>query len=129
MSAGPAPCLQAIASYREDLVVGVAWLCTWDWLADLWAHDGMPLVRGHACYRKAIHGGKAHNDRMDAQTIAVWLRGGMLPHASVSPAALRATRDLLRRRRPLTRTRAALLAPMQHTHSQYHWPELGKQLA
>ena len=78
---------------------------------------------------KAIHGGKATNDTLDAQTIAVLLRGGMLPQASVSPAEMRATRDLFRRRVPLTRKRAALLAPIQHTTRQYTLPEIGKKIA
>jgi hypothetical protein len=30
---------------------------------------------------KAIHGGTAKNDQIDAQKIAVLLRGGMLPQA------------------------------------------------
>jgi transposase len=42
---------------------------------------------------------------------------------------MRATRDLLRRRRHLMRKRAALLAHIQQTNSQYHLPEIGKQLA
>jgi transposase len=42
---------------------------------------------------------------------------------------MRATRDLLRRRMPLMRKRAALLAHMQHTNSQYHRPAIGQQLA
>jgi hypothetical protein len=46
---------------------------------------------------KAVHGGKAKNDRLDAQKIAVLLRGGMLPQAYAYPATMRATRDLLRR--------------------------------
>jgi hypothetical protein len=58
----------------------------------------MPLVLGHALYRKAIHGGKAKNAKIDAPKIAVLLRGGMLPQACVYPAAMRAPRDLLRRR-------------------------------
>jgi hypothetical protein len=41
----------------------------------------MPVVLGHALYLKAIHGGKAQNDRIDAQQIAALLRGGMLPQA------------------------------------------------
>jgi hypothetical protein len=32
---------------------------------------------------KAIHGGKAKNDKIDSQKIAALLRGGMLPKASV----------------------------------------------
>jgi hypothetical protein len=47
---------------------------------------------------KAIHGGKAKNDKIDSQKIAALLRGGMLPQAYVYPAERRATRDLLRRR-------------------------------
>jgi transposase len=78
---------------------------------------------------KAIHGGKAKNDRIDAHNIAVLLRGGMLPQASVDPAAQRATRDLLRRRLHLTRTRAEWLAPIQHTNRQDNLPEIGKKLA
>ena len=63
---------------------------------------------------KAIQGGKATNDKIDAQKIAVLLRGGRLPQASVSPAGRRATRDLLRRRMPLARQRGTLLAHVQH---------------
>jgi transposase len=78
---------------------------------------------------KAIHGGKAKNDKIDAQKIAVLLRGGMLPQAYVYPAEMRATRDLLRRRMHLTRKRAELLAHIQNTNSQYNLPELGKKIA
>jgi len=78
---------------------------------------------------KALQGGKAQNEKIDAHTIAVLLRGGMLPHAYVYPAEMRATRDLRRRRCPLVRQRAELLAHIQNTNSQYTLPELGKKLA
>jgi transposase len=78
---------------------------------------------------KAIHGGKAKNDKIDAPKIAVLLRGGMMPQAYVYPAERRATRDVLRRRCPLARKRAELLAHMHNTNSQYNLPELGKRLA
>src|SRR6266545_5878893 len=78
---------------------------------------------------KAIHGGKAKNDKIDSHKIAVLLRGGMLPQAYVYPANMRATRDLLRRRMYLTRKRAELLAHIQNTNSQYNLPEIGKKLA
>jgi transposase len=129
MKAAPEPFLKAIAPYREDLVVCVACIFTWYWLADLCAHAGIPFVLGHALYMKAIHGGKAKNDKIDAHKIAVLLRGGMLPQAYVYPANMRATRDLLRRRMYLTRKRAELLAHIQHTNSQYTLPEIGKKLA
>jgi transposase len=89
----------------------------------------MPVVLGHALSMNAIHGGKATHDKIDAQNIAVLLRGGMLPQTYVSPAEMRATRDLLRRRLHLTRQRAALLTHVQQTNWQYNLPESGKQLA
>jgi transposase len=104
-------------------------LFTWYWLADLWAQEGIPFGLGHALYMKAIHGGKATNDTIDAHKTAVLLRGGMLPQAYVYPAEMRATRDLLRRRMSLMRQRAALLTHVQNTNSQYKLPEIGKKLA
>src|SRR2546425_6884615 len=129
MPVGPEPFLKTIAPYRTDLVVCVECIFTWYWLADLCAREGIPFVLGHALYMKAIHGGKATNDKIDAQKIAVLLRGGMLPQAYVYPAEMRATRDLLRRRLHLTRKRAELLAHIQNTNSQYNLPEIGKKLA
>jgi hypothetical protein len=58
----------------------------------------MPFVLGHVFSMTAIHGGEAETDTINAQKIAVLLRGGMLPQTSVDPADRRATRDLLRRR-------------------------------
>src|SRR5262250_1885178 len=129
MPAGPEPFLKAVAPYREDLVVCVECIFTWYWLADLCAREGIPFVLGHALYMKAIHGGKAKNDKIDSQKIAVLLRGGMLPQAYVYPAEMRATRDLLRRRMHLTRKRAELLAHVQNTNSQYNLPAIGKKIA
>jgi hypothetical protein len=102
---------------------------TWDWLAALGAREGIPGVLGHALSMQALHGGKAKNEKMDAQKIAVLLRGGMSPPASVYPAALRATRALLRRRMPLVRKRAELLAQVHNTPSQDNLPEMGKHIA
>jgi Transposase len=129
MPAAPEPLLKTIAPYREDVVVCVECIFTWYWLADLCAQEGIPFVLGHALYMKAIHGGKAKHDKIDSQKIAALLRGGMLPQAYVYPAAMRATRDLLRRRMHLARKRAELLAHIQQTNSQYHLPAIGKKIA
>ena len=128
MKASPEMFLKAIAPYRADLVVCVECIFTWYWLADLCAQEGIPFVLGHALYMKAIHGGKAKNDKIDSQKIAALLRGGMLPEAYVYPAEMRATRDLLRRRTHLMRKRAELLAHVQNTNSQYNLPEIGKKI-
>src|SRR5229473_5318507 len=129
MPATPEALRKAIAPYRGQIVLAAACLFTWYWLADLCAEHAIPFVLGHALSMKAIHGGKAKNDKLDAQKIAVLLRGGMLPQAYVYPAERRATRALLRRRCPLMRKRAELLAHRQNTNSQYHLPEIGKKVA
>jgi transposase len=129
MKTSPELFLKAIAPYREDLVVCVECIFTWYWLADLCAQEGVPFVLGHALYMKAIHGGKAKNDKIDAQKIAVLLRGGRLPQAYVYPADMRTTRDLLRHRIHLVRKRAELLTHVQQTNRQYNLPEIGKDIA
>jgi transposase len=128
MQTNPETFLKVIAPYREGLVVAVECMFTWYWLADLCAHEGIPFVLGHALYMKAIHGGKAKNDKIDSQKIAVLLRGGMLPQAYVYPAQMRATRDLLRRRMHLAHKRAELLAHVQNTNSQYNLPAIGQKI-
>jgi hypothetical protein len=44
---------------------------------------------------KAIHGGKAKTDKIDAHKIALLLRGDMLPQAYVYPKSMRETRGRL----------------------------------
>ena len=55
--------------------------------------------------------------------------GALLPQAYVYPAAMRATRDLLRRRMHPMRKRAELLTHVQQTNWQYNMPEIGKKIA
>lgn len=129
MPAAPEPFRKALAPYRDGLVGAVECIVTWYGLADLCAQEKMAFVLGHALSMQAIHGGQANNDTIDSHKIAVLLRGGMLPQASVYPAEMRATRDLLRRRTPLMRKRAERLAPVQHTTSQYNLPEIGTKIA
>jgi transposase len=69
---------------------------------------------------KAIHGGKAKNDKIDSEKIAMLLRGGMLPQAYVYPREMRATRDLMRRRLFFVQRRAELLAHIKMTFQQYN---------
>jgi len=112
--------LAVIEPFRENVVVAVECMFTWYWIADLCAKEALPFVLGHALYMKAIHGGKAKNDKIDSHKIAVLLKGGMIPMAYTYPAKMRATRDLLRRRNHLMRKRAELYAHIQNTRSQYN---------
>jgi transposase len=129
VAASPAAFLDAVAPYRDGLAVACECMFAWYWLADLCSEQGIPFVLGHALYMKAIHGGKAKNDQIDAEKIARLLRGGNLPVAYVYPRAMRATRDLLRRRTFLVRQRAQLLAHLVNTNSQYNLPPFAKKLS
>jgi transposase len=127
--ASPAACLEIVAPYRTNLVVAAECMFTWYWLADVCAAEGITFVLGHALAMKAIHGGKAKNDKLDSHKIAVLLRGGMLPQAYVYPAGMRSTRDLLRRRLHLVRKRGQLLAHIQNTRAQYNLRAFENRLA
>src|SRR6516164_2418231 len=78
---------------------------------------------------KAIHGGKAKNDQIDAAKIAGLLRGGLFPMAYVYPRDMRETRDLLRRRTYFVRQRAQLIAHIVNTNSQYNLPPFDRKLS
>ncbi len=119
----PKSFLRLIKPYRDGLVVGCECMFTWYWLADLCADEDIPFVLGHALYMRAIHGGKAKNDKIYSHKIAVLLRGGTFPLAYTYPKKMRATRDLLRRRNHLARKRGELIAHIQNTASQYNLPE------
>ena len=120
--------LQTLAPYRPDVVVAVECLFAWYWVADLCRAEKIPFVLGHALYMKAIHGGKAKNDDIDAEKIGRLLKGGTIPVAYVYPPGLRETRDLLRRRMYLVHQRAALIAHVQIVNAQYNLPEFSKKL-
>jgi transposase len=131
LAAGPDAFRQAIAPFctsPRGLVVACECMFAWYWLADWCQEEKIPFVLGHALYLKAIHGGKAKNDRIDAEKIARLLRGGNLPVAYVYPKGMRETRDLLRRRTFLVRRRAELLAHLVNTNSQYNRPALTQKL-
>ena len=126
--ADPQRFLAFVGPYREDLVVGAECVFCWYWLADLCEDNGIPFVLGHALYMKAIHGGKAKNDRIDSRKIAHLLLGCMFPLAYVYPRGMRAARDLLRRRMYFVRHRAEMMAHIKNTASQYNLPEVGGRL-
>jgi transposase len=120
--------LRAVAPFRDDLVVGIECIFCWYWLADLCAREDIPLVLGHALYMKAIHGGKAKNDKIDSHKIAVLLRAGAIPVAYVYPRGMRATRDLLRRRLFFVRKRSELFTHIRITFHQLNLPVPSGQL-
>jgi transposase len=129
LPAGPGVFLDAVKPFREGLVVGCECMFAWYWLADLCEDESIAFTLGHALYMKAIHGGKAKNDRIDSAKIAAMLRGGMFPMAYVYPRAMRETRDLLRRRSFFVRQKAQLIAHITNTNSQYNLPSFERKLS
>src|SRR6266498_2763439 len=129
INSNPNEFLRIIAPFREELVVGVECMFAWYWLGDLCRRENIEFVLGHALYMKAIHGGKAKSDKIDAHKIAALLRGGTFPFSYTYPPEMRATRDLMRRRNFLVRKRAELIAHIQNTAIQYNLPEIGFNLA
>jgi hypothetical protein len=118
VAAGPKAFLQAIGPYRDGIVVGVECMFAWYWLADLCQQENIAFALGHALYMRLIHGGKGKNDRIDADKIARLLLSKAVPLAYAYPKGMRETRDLLRRRTHLVRTRGGLLTHVQIVNSQ-----------
>jgi len=122
IKACPMQLSETIQPYLEDLVIGVECMHCWYWVADFCEAQNIPFILGHALYMKAIHGGKTKNDKIDSYKIAHLMRGGNFPLAYTYPKAMRATRDLLRRRTRLVRHGADLKAHVANTTSQYNLP-------
>jgi len=113
---------QILAPYIGNIVVGVECMHCWYWVSDFCESLSVDFILGHALYMKAIHGGKAKNDRIDSHKIAKLIRGGNFPLAYTYPKEMRATRDLLRRRIKIVRHGAHLKAHVSNTTSQYNLP-------
>jgi len=122
ISAKPELLRNILEPYIGNIVVGVECMHCWYWVADYCEELNVDFILGHALYMKAIHGGKAKNDRIDSYKIAKLIRGGNFPLAYVYPKEMRATRDLLRRRLKIVRHGAHLKAHVANTTSQYNLP-------
>ncbi len=120
--ASPDPLKKLLEPYLGNIVVGVECMHCWYWVSDFCEDLGVDFILGHALYMKAIHGGKAKNDRIDSFKIANLIRGGNFPLAYTYPKEMRATRDLLRRRTKIVRHGAHLKAHVSNTTSQYNLP-------
>ena len=120
--ADPQKLKQILEPYIGNIVVGVECMHCWYWVSDFCNDLGVDFILGHALYMKAIHGGKAKNDRIDSFKIVKLIRGGNFPLAYVYPKKMRATRDLLRRRMKIVRHGADLKAHVANTTSQYNLP-------
>ena len=122
IKADPHQLHKLLKPYIGQVVVGVECMHCWYWVSDFCREMNVEFILGHALYMKAIHGGKAKNDKIDSYKIASLMRGGNFPLAYNYPAETRATRDLLRRRTYVMRHGSELKAHVVNTDSQYNLP-------
>ena len=61
---------KALKPFRDDLIIAIECTFAWYWVADFCEDNNISFVLGHALYMKAIHGGKAKNDKIDSYKIA-----------------------------------------------------------
>ena len=122
IKADPHQLHKLLKPYIGQVVVGVECMHCWYWVSDFCREINVEFILGHALYMKAIHGGKAKNDKIDSYKIASLMRGGNFPLAYNYPAETRATRDLLRRRTYVMRHGSELKAHVVNTDSQYNLP-------
>jgi transposase len=81
---------------------------TWWWLVDLLERLGHEPVLSHPKATRAIAAARLKNDKVDAQRLALLLRGELLPTVWIPPAALREARELVRHRITLVWLRSAV---------------------
>jgi transposase len=71
---------------------------TWWWFVDLVERLGHHAILSNPKQTKAIAAARLKNDRVDAERLALLLRGDLLPTVWIPPAGLREARELVRHR-------------------------------
>jgi transposase len=71
---------------------------TWWWLVDLLEDLGHQPVLSHPKQTKAIASARLKNDKVDAERLALLLRGDLLPTVWIPPREIREARELVRHR-------------------------------
>lgn len=114
----PDDVLKFLERFRPDCKVAVESMGSHYWLVDALEEAGYEFQLAHPLMVKAIAYAKVKTDKADARTIAGLLRLGMLPRAYNYPKALRALRDLSRKRSMLVEERALHYRDLQYLHQQ-----------
>jgi len=90
--------LQAFFGLPPRTPVAIEASGTWWWLVDLLERVGHQPVLSHPKQTKAMAAARRKNDRVDAERLALLLRGELLPTVWIPPAELREARELIRHR-------------------------------
>src|SRR5262245_7688248 len=96
---------------------------TWWWIVDLLEELGHQPILSNPKQTKAIAAARLKNDRVDAERLAVLLRGDLLPTVWIPPSEIRQARELLRHRVQLVWTHrnqesaSGIVSTTKHTSS------------
>ena len=104
----PARMEQFFATLGSPARVAIEASGTWWWLVDLLERLGHQPVLSHPKQTKAIAAARLKNDRVDAERLALLLRGDLLPAVWIPSADLREARELIRHRVRLVRIRTGI---------------------
>ena len=108
----------ALAPHRESIRgIAVESTYNWYWLVDGLMNEGYQLHLVNTAAVKQYEGLKYSSDQHDARWLAHLLRLGILPEGYIYPKkerALRALRDLARKRSQLVRTRTTQILSIQN---------------
>jgi transposase len=86
---------------------------TWWWLVDLLERLGHRPILSNPKQTKAIAAARLKNDRVDAERLALLLRGDLLPTVWIPSTALREARELVRHRIQLVWLRSVIRNRLQ----------------
>lgn len=104
---------QFFAQLPPQTPVAVEASGTWWWLIDLLEQLGHRPVLSNPKQTKAIAAARLKNDRVDAERLALLLRGDLLPTVWIPPASLREARELVRHRIQLVWLRSVVRNRLQ----------------
>ena len=111
--------LALLAAHREELVgVVVESTYNWYWLVDALQAAGYQVHLANTAAIKRYEGLKHSDDEDDAAYLAQLLRLGILPSGYICPPAVRAVRDLARKRMQLVRSRTAQVLSVENMLSR-----------
>lgn len=112
--------LEVLAAHRAELSgIVVESTFNWYWLVDGLQEAGYRVLLANAAAIKQYEGLKHRGDESDARQLAHLLRLGLLPQGYIMPKAVRAVRDLARKRMQLVQSRTAQILTIESSLSRH----------
>lgn len=112
--------LAVLAAHRSELSgIVVESTFNWYWLVDGLQEAGYRVLLANTAAIKQYEGLKHRGDESDARQLAHLLRLGLLPEGYIMPKAMRAVRDLARKRMQLVQQRTAQILSIESSLSRH----------